>query len=216
MGILSEINKQFLSKCMKLRAYVYKRRIYNDNFTILCNSCIGGVMYHYCGKQFCSPTINLWMHDKDFYKFVNNLSYYINEKIKFIDSEDGTPVGMCGDITIYFNHYSSEEEAERKWSDRLLRMNLDNLFIVCSDRPYADENITYEQIASLKSIECKGRVVFSNRKYDDIDYLVPLPKDEGHDYVNIYMFDKNKLGRWRWETAWDWVHWLNTGEIKRK
>ena len=57
--------------------------------------------------------------------------------------------------------------------------------------------------------------MFSIKKYDDIDYIVPLPKDNGGEYVNSYMFDKSKLTKhWRWESAWDWVHWLNTGEVK--
>jgi len=76
-------------------------------------------------------------------------------------------------------------------------------------------SVTYENIASLKKIPCRGKVVFSTRNYEDIDYIVPLPKDPNGDYVNMYMLDKSKyLKRWRWESAWDWVHWLNTGEVK--
>ena len=48
----------------------YRMRLKNDNFTIITNSCIGGVMYHKLGKRFLSPTVNLWMYDEDFYKFV--------------------------------------------------------------------------------------------------------------------------------------------------
>lgn len=194
----------------------YRRKLRNNNFTIITDTCIGGVMYHKLGKQFLSPTINLWMHDVDFYNFINHLKEYLAMELKFVRGVADYPTAYLGDILIHFNHYHTEEEAASKWYERCKRINYDNLFIICSDRPCGDA-ITYEQIASLKSIPCKGKVVFSNRHYDDIDYLVPLPKDKDGDYVNAYMFDKTKfLGRWRWETAWDWVHWLNTGEIKRK
>lgn len=193
-----------------------RRRLKNNNFTILANSCIAGVMYHELGLQFLSPTINLWMHDEDFYKFINHLKEYIAMDLRFVQGIADYPTAYLGDILIYFNHYHTEEEAASKWHDRCKRIKYDNLYIICADRP-REKTITYEQIASLKSIPCKGKVVFSNRHYNDIDYLVPLPKDKELDCVNIYMLDKTKfLGRWRWESAWDWVHWINTGEIKRK
>ena len=42
-----------------------------------------------------------------------------------------------------------------------------------------------------------------------------VPKDPEGDYVNVYMLDKSKyLKRWRWESAWDWVRWLNDGIVR--
>ena len=96
-------------------------------------------------------------------------------------------------------------------------MNVRLALIGISDRPNPDtgEVVTHEDMLSLKNIPCKGRVVFSVRQYDDMDYIVPLPKDPHGEYVNEYMFDKSKHTQlWRWESAWDWVHWLNTGEVK--
>ena len=193
----------------------YRMRLKNDNFTIITNTCIAGVMYHKLGKQFMSPTINLWMHDVEFFRVVKNLDYYLAQPLKFIKDEEGIPTALCGDVTIYFNHYKTEEEAAEKWYGRMKRINKDNLFIICSDRPLEDQSISHEDILSLKDIPCRGRVVFSTRKYEDIDYIVPLPKAPDGDWVNEYMLDKNeKLNCWRWEDAFDWVHWLNTGEVK--
>lgn len=195
----------------------YRMRLKNDNFTIITNSCIGGVMYHKLGKQFLSPTINLWMHDVDFYRFVHNMDYYLSQPLKFVQGIDKTPTAYCGDILVHFNHYHSDEEANRKWVERTMRINQDNLFIICADRPLDDQSISHKDMLSLKEIPCRGKVIFSTRQYDDIDYIVPLPKDPNGDYVNVYMLDKSKyLKNWRWESAWDWVHWLNTGEIKVK
>ena len=192
----------------------YRMRLKNDNFTIITDTCIGGVMYHKLGKQFLSPTINLWMYDEDFYKFVQNLDYYLAQPLRFEDCGEKYPTGYCGDILIHFNHYHTEEEANKKWVERTKRIYRDNLFIICADLPNT-RKITHEDMVSLKDIPCRGKVVFSIRKYDDIDYIVPLPKDPNGDYVNSYMFDKSKyFQRYRWEEAFDWVHWLNTGEVK--
>ncbi len=195
----------------------YRSRLKNDNFTIITDTCIAGVMYHKLGKQFMSPTINLWMHDVDFYRFVHNMDYYLSQPLKFVQGIDKTPTAYCGDILVHFNHYHSDEEANRKWVERTMRINKDNLFIICADRPLEDSIISHENMLSLKEIPCRGKVIFSTRQYDDIDYIVPLPKDPDGDYVNVYMLDKSKyLKNWRWEQAWDWVHWLNTGEVRIK
>ena len=192
----------------------YRLRLRNDNFTIIADTCIAGVMYHKLGKKFLSPTINLWMHDEDLFKFVHNMDEYLALPLRFVKNKNGYPLAYCGDILIHFNHYKSESEAEIKWNERKSRINKDNLFIICADRRNT-RLITYEDIRSLADIPCRGKVVFSIHQYDDIDYIVPLPKDENGDWVNIYMQDKTKyLQRWRWENAWDWVHWLNTGEVK--
>ena len=44
------------------------------------------------------------------------------------------PVGTLGDITIYFMHYKSFEEAKAKWEERTTRINFDNLFFIMSER----------------------------------------------------------------------------------
>ena len=53
-------------------------------------------MYHKLGKQFMSPTINLWMFDEDFYKFVQNMDYYLSQSLQFVEGIDATPTAYCG------------------------------------------------------------------------------------------------------------------------
>lgn len=51
---------------------IQRRRLRNHDFTILCSNCAGGVIYHRCGLQFRSPTVNLWLHQRDFLKLAAN------------------------------------------------------------------------------------------------------------------------------------------------
>lgn len=209
----------------RMYAYIsglwYRMRLKNEDFSIITNSCIGGVMYHKLKKRFLSPTINLWMYDKDFLRFVAHLKEYVDKELVFVDGSEKTPVAWLGDVKIHFNHARTKEEAARDWEKRKGRINYDNLFIIMSDRPGSDNltedvDLSDEDIKGLEAIPCKGKVVFSVRKISNVDYIVPLRRDEEGDYVNMYMNDKVRcLGRWRWEGAWDWVYWLNTGKVKR-
>lgn len=201
----------------------YRIRLRNDNFTIITNTCIGGVMYHKLGKQFLSPTINLWMHDKDFIRFIGNLKEYISKDLLFVEGIDYTPTAWCGDVLIHFNHAHSQQEALDAWNKRRVRINYNNLFVIMSDRPGSDtikdgnQEITKEDMLSFSKLDCTGKVIFSVRNYDNIDCIVPLSKDPNGEFVNSYMFDKSKyFQRYHWEDAFDWVGWLNTGEIKVK
>ena len=195
----------------KILRFFLKNRLKNRDFSILAPTCIAGVIYHELGHPFLSPTINLWMYDKDFLRFVHNLRHYLGCKLCFVQGIDETPTAYLDDILIHFNHYHSEEEAAAKWYERAKRVNYDNLFIIMADQPDGGV-ITHEDMLSLKKVPCKGKIIFSVKEYDDVPYIVHLPKDPQKDCVNMYMFDKSRiLGRYRWERVWDFVSWLNKG-----
>ena len=181
----------------KIHRYFLRRRLQNRDFTILAPTCIAGIIYHELGLQFASPTINLWMYDKDFLKFVHNLQHYLDASLRFVEGIDSTPAAYLDDILIHFNHYHSEEEARTKWEERKKRIHLDNLYIIMADQP--DGGVS-------------NRMVFTIRDFPDLDYTMHLPKDPDKECVNMYMFDKSPiLGRFRWEREWDYVKWLNNG-----
>lgn len=180
-----------------------QRRIKNDGFTILCSNCMGGVIYHRLNKQFLSPTINLWMHQSDFLKFVKNLEGYIEKELEFVKTEYDYPVGKLGDIKIYFNHSKTQGEARANWNRRKERIQYDNLYIIMYDR----DGITKDDILSLNDVVCKNKIVFSDKQYKDIDYVMtikPTSKLLGNQYL-----DKNWLGIRSFEKHFDFVSWLN-------
>lgn len=59
---------RFLDKLISKR---FQRNLRNDSFTILSSNCIGGVIYHRLGKQFLSPTINMWFRQPDIVHWLN-------------------------------------------------------------------------------------------------------------------------------------------------
>ncbi len=181
-----------------------RKKLINNNFSIICSNCIGGVIYHRLGKQFLSPTINLWMNQKDFLKMVLDLKSYMSKELVFIKGEYDYPIALLGDVKIYFNHSKTEEEAHINWERRKTRINYDNLYIIMYDR----NGLTNEDFDALSKINCKNRIVLSteeNDKYSFIKKLKPHPER-----VNgPQCLDKDTFGIRTFEKQWDYVDWLN-------
>lgn len=180
-----------------------RRRLQNDNFSILCPNCIGGVIYHRLGKQFLSPTINMWFRQKEFLKFVENIQEYIEKNLEFVSSEYTYPVAKLGDIYLYFNHAKTQEEALDNWEKRKNRINYDNLFVIMYDKG----DITKDDIRRLETVKCKNKIVLSDKEYSDIEYVLtirPKKRVNGEAYL-----DKDWLGMRTFERKWDFVKWLN-------
>lgn len=187
------------------KKYEKKLRLHlqNDDFSIICSNCIGGVIYHRLGKKFLSPTINMWFHQNEFLKFVENLPEYIAKELVFVESKYDYPVAKLGDVHLYFNHAKTEEEARNNWEKRKSRINYDNLFVIMYDR----DGIAREDIRRLEKIVCRNKVVLSDKHYPGIDYVVTMSPTER---VNGAQFlDKDWLGRRTFEKHWDFVRWLN-------
>lgn len=181
----------------------YRRKhLKNKDFTILCSNCIGGIIYHRLGLEFRSPTVNLWMRQRDFLKLASNL-WKLEKDLIFIDSDYEYPVAMLDDITIYFNHSKTEADARNSWNRRVKRINYDNLFLIMYDR----EDITKEDILSLGKIPCRGKLVLSDKVYPDIPYVKTLKPSKrlfGQQFI-----DRDWFGFRTFEKHFDFVKWLN-------
>ena len=200
----------------RVQKYIYRKRLKNKDFTIISKSCWGGVVYNMLGLRFDSPFINLDCDDKDFYKVATNLKTYMSYELKFVHSIEKYPTAYLGDVLLRFVHYHSDDEARDKWNERRERIHYDNIFFLVSDRPNGDKIVTDDEIRAVAELPFRGKVVFSVRDIAGLNYLVKLDKDIEGDFVNIYMLDKTSfLKRWRWETKFDWVHFLNTGQVKK-
>lgn len=101
--------------------------------SIISRHCWGGILFNQLGLKFNSPFVNLFLLDSDFNKLSKNFSHYMRQELVFEREEYehnlniNYPIAKLDDISIYFNHYTSFEEAKKKWDERKERINYDNL-----------------------------------------------------------------------------------------
>ena len=188
----------------------YRRRhLKNKEVSIFCNNCVGATMAHDLNLQFRSPFVNLWLYPKDYIKFCENIGYYLDAELKFFPSpnklthgEDiNYPVAKLNDITIYFQHYHTEEEAKMCWERRKNRINRKHIRCLLIERdgctmddlvrfsklPYFTASLVHKPMPEVNkshyirgfekegqvgnSIEYKKNQYFGFRYYDDFDYV---------------------------------------------
>lgn len=128
--------------------HIRKSRINrNDNPTIICNNCVGGVILHDLGLRFNTPTINtLFLCFEDFLYFVEHLEEFSKLDVHELkQTENVFPVGIQEYngriIKIGFVHYASFDEGRAVWMKRMKRINLDNTFIIYENRTIKDKEL---------------------------------------------------------------------------
>ena len=165
----------------KIRNPIERRKLKNNNFTIISNTCIGGVIYHDMNMKFLTPTINLYIKPTDFVKFLENMEYYLNLKIEPILTTLNYPVGKLGDITIFFKHYKTIEEAIDKWNERKNRINYDNMFIMMTDRWCCP----YEYLKRFDNLKYKNKVCFTHKEYKEFSSCKLVKKWSNRNCVDV-------------------------------
>ena len=191
--------KRVLNKSYEKRV---RKKLINDNFSIISSTCVGGIIYNRLGKQFLSPTVNLWFYQDEFIKFISDLKTYLSYDLRFVEGIRPYPVAYLNDIRLFFMHYDSEAEARDAWERRKARINYDNLYIILQDT----DGITDEDIKELKNVHCRNIVVLSNKqreKGETPDYIKTIKTDKK-------FTDKDKYGMRVFEKKWDYVDWLNS------
>lgn len=204
-----ELKKKIIKNI--IRGY-NRRRLKNKDFTIIANTCLGGIISHELNQRFCSPTINLGIriHD-EFFAFVEHLDYYLTLPLDFIPTEFHYPVailhGEYGDVTIYFTHYKNQEQALNKWRERIPRINRDNIFLIMDG-----DNCSDEQVEHFGRLPIEKKVVITMKPYPAIPSVFPIVhhKYKQGDLLKYGMMDESV----RWLEVFDYVHFLNTGEIR--
>lgn len=194
------INRKFEEDC--------RNRIHNKDFSIICSTCIGGVIYHRLNMPFLSPTINLWLYQGDFIRFIRDIRHYISQDLMFTSSEWDFPVAKLDDVQIMFNHAKDAEEAKNDWNKRCSRINYDNLYIILYDR----DGISEQDIRCLSDVPCKRLVVLSEREYPDINYVKTIHKPKRSRPNDCTFLDKDRFGLRTFEKQFDFVGWLNDEE----
>ena len=159
---------------------------------------------------YLTPTVGLFFYAPDYIKFVENLKYYLETELKFSDYskydevneirlKNAYPIGVIDDVEIQFLHYRSENEAHSKWTRRVQRVNYDNLYLKFDDRDLSTPELMlrFDQISGVKN-----KVIFSAKKYPDINSLVFLPNFAGQDTIGDIYTDKKSYRKKFSVVAW--------------
>lgn len=212
--------REIINKWKKSRLYTqiekrinrhFSKKLKNKEFTILCSNCVGGILYHRLGQEFLSPTINMWFHQPDFVEFTVNLDWYLNQDLVFIESKEQYPVGVLKgndkdiqDITLFFNHAKTVNDAKEQWERRKKRIVKDNLYIMM----YKLDGITIEQMRKLEHVKCKNKVIFTSVPLPEIPWSYYIKPVMSHKYPYNYL-EKDIFGIRYLEKKFDCVSFLN-------
>jgi uncharacterized protein (DUF1919 family) len=208
------VNQRKTTPLLKISRHAFRTynrlRLRNRNFTLITNTCIGGIIYHELGLQFLSPTINCGIRSHEqFFTFCTHLQHYTSLPLTFIQSEWDYPVailkGDYGDITIYFSHYKNQQQANNKWEQRKKRINWNNIIIVMDG-----DNCTDQQIAAFDKIPHLHKVIYTIRPKQSHPSEFPIT-DSRYQPTQLleYGLLNNSL---RWYELLDIVRFLNTGQ----
>ncbi len=170
-----------------------KKIVNFNNVTIISQNCIGGVLYHDIEHEFLSPTINLFFYAEDFIKFTTNIKKYLKKKL-ITKIENKIVIGQLGDVKIIFLHYDSEEQAQKKWNERVKRINYSKIFIISTDRDGFNE----ECFENFKKINQPKALITANHEWSKEEFSIYIEnyKEQGfvgHTIPNREFYKDNKL-----------------------
>lgn len=184
-----------INKCLRVKfSNIRQRGLKNKNFTIISNNCWGGMVYESYNLIKQSPTIGLFFHADDYIKFVSNIKYYINVRLKFIDIDKSKnkewlvnevkygnhPIGVLDDIEIYFLHYKDEKEAEEKWNRRIERINFNNILFKFNDQ----NGCTIEHVKRFMQLPYENKLFFTVKKWNlDNKNIIRFHQLTNKDYI---------------------------------
>ena len=197
---------------MLMRRYIdanNQKRLRNKEFSILSSNCNGACICHDLGVQFRSPFVNLWMSAADFITFLENPKEYLAAPLEFVRQKDvAYPVARLKDVTLYFEHYGSEQEAQEQWLRRTARIDWDNLFVLMTER----DGCTPELLRRFDALPYTNKVVFTHVPYPELTSAVYIPGFENEDCLGVCSEFVNGYSGRKWYDAFDYVSWLNGGK----
>ena len=183
-----------------------RQRLKNTDFTIIASNCTGTFMYYDLKVPFLSPTINLNIEINDFVKMVENLEWYMSQEIAELEGEsDRCPVGLLGDIKIYFVHYDTFSEGVSKWEERKRSINRNNMFIV----GMGTDTCTRETLARFERLPYPDKVIFTHKTYPEFKSSFHIKGYEQKGGLCCLPVYKKQLLKRRPVDDFDYVTFLN-------
>lgn len=120
-----------------LLSYFRNQLIKGEIPTIISNTCIGGEMYQSLGLNMVSPTVNTYIHPKDFIKICKMPKEYFSEDLVFdhwtLTRYGRRPVGKIKDVEIQLVHSINAEWSITLWNRARKWVNWEKLVYVMDD-----------------------------------------------------------------------------------
>jgi len=184
-----------------------KSRLQNHGMTVISANCVGAFILHDLNEPFNSPFVNLYLSPNDFVRYLQNIEFYQRQSLTFIQSEKPYPVAKLADLKVHFMHYRNSQEAQQKWLARSARMNLDNLFIMMTDKDDA-QGIAYEDLAAFDQLPFKNKVVFTRKPYPEFKSSFYIKGFEKQNQVGD-LFTFSGWNGVKYYDQFDYVAWFN-------
>ncbi len=196
-----------LIKRMERRLYLdaKRRKLINKTPSILSDNCNGGMILHDMQCRFNSPTVNLYMLPEDYLAFVSDPQRYLSAEPVEIVSDKPFPVGRIGDITVYFMHYDTFEQAKQKWCERATRVDMNNVFLMMTDK----NGCTEDHLRRFDALPYPHKVVFTHKPYPEIASAVYMKGFEEAGEVGVLSDPKPGFFKRRYLDDFDYVRFLN-------
>jgi len=173
MDLLNRVKWWFIRQRNQMLINRMKHKLRVNDVTIISQNCIGGVFYHDMGMQFLSPTINLFIKEPDFVRFVLNLPHYMEQEL-VVRWGETYPIGTLRDIEIHFMHYDTCKQAKESWDRRKARINWEKILVLCTDRDGFDDSV----YAQWRQIPYPKVLFTANSNYtEDVVYFPEYTAD---------------------------------------
>ena len=202
----------------KIRLYINKigskkrrKKLKIENPTIISNNCWGGIVSQYLGIKYYTPTVGLYFFAEEYIKFLERFDYYIEQKLKIIDTKDSkyyknmlkkkeenAIVGKLDDVEIVFLHMKTGKEAIEKWNKRVQRIN--KKYIIFK---FCEQNeCTKKHVERFEKLPFKNKICFTTKDYPGYKSVIwfkdqvknkEVVRDsyESHKYLNIIDYINN-------------------------
>ncbi|MCI9141201.1 MAG: DUF1919 domain-containing protein [Lachnospiraceae bacterium] len=182
-------NKILNSKILGIPYFSWEKYllVQKGDLSIICNNCVGGIIYNTLGMECLSPCKNLSIPDESFLKLTQNLEKYMSLELEFKrwqrdpHSQKDFPVMKLDDIEIWCNHDESISEAQDKWDRRKKKINFKNIMLIM----YTETEET-------------GRRFLDIEQYKKVLFVSEKSTLEGKDVYRLKMFPGQKEF---WETV---------------
>lgn len=191
----------------KLRLYYNKQRVRNNkDITIVCNMCLGGVLYHDYGMRFCSPFINMMIPTSHFIELLAEIDLIADMDIIDVTPEGHRyPIGLLNSKwELHFMHYQTYYDAVTKWKKRCLRMDFSNIYFIMVET----HSSSYSDIVAFDKLPFENKIVLSSKLYPEIKCASIIKGYDGVNKNGEILWPSNRWGACFYDQV-DWLSFLN-------